>query len=800
MSSKKIIVLAASVGLLWASLAHAQSEPRSAYSYVRETSGGVTVVSEANGSVEARRNLPISSGDTLSTEDPARAEVSMADGNVLQVGGGTEIKFASLSGQQGSEDAVSAIDLTSGSVILSAVGNDDRAVPRVDTDDATVYASLGSRVRVNTDSRRGTAVIVRAGSVEVRTRSGSYTVRAGNYLTVHGDEEAEIARGEFSHDRFDGWAADRLEAVSESTRSASSRYVGEDYAGDVQSLDGYGDWDYNSTYDATVWRPRVAAGWSPYSNGSWYYTPVGLSWWSWDPWGWFPFHYGNWFFDTGWNNWCWSPGLVYSPAWVYWGFSGNYFGWCPVGWYGGFSPWWNTFRQWSFPRNGVSFAINGRFSTRQVALRGWNFTNAANVGARGRVDVIAGTRIVNRLGSDFSISSRPLVVQTRAGGNVRDALREQIRETPRTIQRTAGSASERLAPVVAREAKLPAASADALRERAVIAERGRLTGPGAPEVAPRGATIVDRGESGRTEVLRRDSSGRTVITNRGGNGVSSDRGRPAVAPDRGARPEMSRPSPRAEATDSWRGRSEAPRSADTERGRITRSPETRSPETRSPATRAPETRAPLNRELGPSNRERADAWRQGARPPSASPREEPVQRGGQSWRSRSDVPTARRVIEGAVPGRRAPESGRGSDSWRGSPRSREAAPREAPRNREQAPNQRDFSNRDRAPAPREAPRNRELAPYQRDFSYRDRAPAPRERDYAPRYRSEPPPNYRAAPPPSSRGFAPQAPPRSIDRGPSRESAPPRAAPPSRSEPHFSSPRSAPPPNRGRPGP
>src|SRR4029450_2620783 len=112
----------------------------------------------------------------------------------------------------------------------------------------------------------------------------------------------------------------------------------------------------------------------------------------------------------------------------------------------------------------------------------------------------------------------PLVVQTR-GGNVRDALREQIREAPRTIERTSGRDSQRLAPVVAREAKPPPASVDALRERAVVAERGRLSGPGAPDLAPRGARIVDRGDLARGATVRPDDRwGRTVIPNRGSRG------------------------------------------------------------------------------------------------------------------------------------------------------------------------------------------------------------------------------------------------------------------------------------------
>ncbi|HEY1252943.1 MAG TPA: DUF6600 domain-containing protein [Thermoanaerobaculia bacterium] len=766
MSPRKFLVMAAAMALVLAPRMLAQSAPpssdaRSAYTYVREVDGSVAVVSEANGSVDARRNLPISVGDMLSTEDPARAEIAMADGNLLQVGGGTQIKFLSLSGQQGSDDQVSAIDLTEGSVILSVIGSDDRAVPRIDTDDATVYASLGSRVRVNADPRHGSSVIVRAGSVEVRSRTGSYTVRAGNYLTVNGDEEPEIARGDFSRDRFDGWAADRMESYSESSRTASSKYVGEDYAGDVQALDGYGDWQYNDDYGSEVWRPNVAVGWSPYSNGSWYYTPIGLTWWSWDPWGWFPFHYGNWFWDVGWNSWCWSPGYVYSPAWCYYGYSGGYFGWCPTGWYGGYSPWWNSYyKNWGYPRAGVQFAINGRFATRNVALRGWNFTNTNNVGSRGRLDVVNGTRAVDRLGSDFSISSRPIVVQARGTGNVRDAVREQIREAPRTIERTAGDSS-RLAPVVARDAKLPAASVDALRERAVVADRGRLSGPGARDIAPRGATIVERGdsrglESSRTDAVRRDDrGGRNLITNRG-TGASP------AAPDRSERPEISRQPSRPDSAESWRSRPEAPRSADAGRGTVQRSPEPRE-----------------NRPTNPSNQERADAWRQSNRPApngngtrSATPREGPVQRGTQSWRSRSDVPPARRVIEGAVPNRRTTESPRHSDAWRQAP-----------------PPSRDSGS---------GSRNREVAPPRRSFDD--------PRAYTPRSRPEAPPQYRSAPPsrdfspssPPSRDFAPRpapAPPsRSFDRAPSAPSAPPRSAP------SFSSPRSSPPSHgNGRPG-
>jgi hypothetical protein len=161
MNTNRIGYLAALVGLA-ACAALGQTQRRSAYSYVREASGDVTVISGLNGSVEARRNLPISPGDEIRTDDPGRAEIALADGNVLHVGGGTSVQFVSLYGQQGSDDDVSALSLKEGSVVLSVIGSDEKA-PRIDTDDVAVYTNPGARVRVNADARRGTAVVVRAG-------------------------------------------------------------------------------------------------------------------------------------------------------------------------------------------------------------------------------------------------------------------------------------------------------------------------------------------------------------------------------------------------------------------------------------------------------------------------------------------------------------------------------------------------------------------------------------------------------------------------------------------------------------
>src|SRR5262249_42266928 len=147
---------------------------------------------------------------------------------------------------------------------------------------------------------------------------------------------------------------------------------------------------------------------------------------------------------------------------------------------------------WGWNRAGVYIPIRGTFDSRHVDFRGWNFTGTSGFTTAQRMEVIPGSRVADRLGAQVAISSRPIVVSPR-GGSTREAIREFVREAPSVIQRTASSDSTHMAPILARERSLPPTTVQALRERAVVAERGRLVGAAASEVAPRGARVVDRG-------------------------------------------------------------------------------------------------------------------------------------------------------------------------------------------------------------------------------------------------------------------------------------------------------------------
>jgi hypothetical protein len=102
-----------------------------------------------------------------------------------------------------------------------------------------------------------------------------------------------------------------------------------------QRLSPYGRWETHASY-GEVWRPRVAAGWRPYTTGHWVYTDYGWTWAADESWGWAPFHYGRWYQDAS-LGWGWVPGNVWAPAWVDWRNGGGYVGWAALPPEAGFS-------------------------------------------------------------------------------------------------------------------------------------------------------------------------------------------------------------------------------------------------------------------------------------------------------------------------------------------------------------------------------------------------------------------------------------------------------------------------------
>ena len=675
---------------------------RNGYSHLTAVEGSASVISEANGEVDARVNLPLAEGDQVVTNAGGRAEIELADGNRFQVAGESRVRLDAVAGQQGSSASESSLNVLEGSIAAESLTGGDSAL-RIDTPDASVYLPAQSQARINLEAERGTSVVVRRGSAEVRTRSGSTTVEQGSYLLIRSGDQPDVERGSFSRDRFDVWVAERTDSTLEAYNSASARYVeGSDYDEDVAVLDDYGQWDYSPDYGQQVWRPNVSADWSPYSSGYWYYTPIGVSWVSYEPWGWFPHHYGNWFFDAAFNSWCWSPAYLYSPAWVYWGYTPTYVGWCPIGYYSGFGPYagyWGS----SWRRPGLYISVNGVFDPARVDFgRGWRFLGVDRFGRPfDRRSVLSGRAVAGRLGSSVAVTSQPAVVPLSGRTGMAPALlRSYARSAPQIISRQSTSIrSAELTPYLARERSLPPATVRALTQENIArvdSSSGSLTGPGAARLP---AMTRSRLDSARGIQSSRQESWRTA---------------PAEARAIEPRMRTAPASPRnVEARSDWRAR----------------------PSSRFPAA------APRN--LDPNG-------------PGADTRTRAETFSNESWRNRSTAPPAQRVIEGIDRGRRLEPLPRDSQSPRrfdGVPRRFDSqSPRpESPQRFESSPRRLDAPPPQRFESPRrfegsprnfEPPRQRVEAPPPQRFEAPRRYDAPAPRSSAPPPRMQ----QRSAPP------------------------------------------------------
>jgi hypothetical protein len=164
----------------------------------------------------------------------------------------------------------------------------------------------------------------------------------------------------------------------------SAQHVDTRAADHAAVLDSYGDWVYVNGFSSWMWRPRVTMGWAPYSYGRWYWTPVGYSWISYEPWGWYPFHYGSWYLDVSFG-WVWGWDSIWSPAWVHWMYTPGYVGWCPRGYY----DWWYYNNcthcwgdKWMHPGrwSEVAFDFSGRVRMGEVDPRPWTVVPAGQFG------------------------------------------------------------------------------------------------------------------------------------------------------------------------------------------------------------------------------------------------------------------------------------------------------------------------------------------------------------------------------------------------------------------------------------
>lgn len=335
-------------------------------------------------------NTPLVRGDQLATGERSRAEIQLDFANVLRLASKSQAKIADLTGKH------IQIQVSQGYANYSVFKGNEADI-EIDTPNVSIHPLGTGRYRVQVNSDAETVVIVRSGEAEVTTPQGSTKVREGQLITIRGTENPEYQVADAPpRDDWDSFNRDRDASIrdADSWRRTNRYYTGSN------DLDSYGRWVNVPGY-GDVWQPNdQASDWAPYRDGRWTWEPYwGWTWVSYEPWGWAPYHYGRWFrWNTGW---AWWPGPVYSyyrpvwsPAFVFFfgfgprvGYGFGNIGWCPVGPFDPFFPWWGG----GFHRVNVInitninvINVNNNFHGRVIAP----------LGIRGRQPVFSNAKLV----------------------------------------------------------------------------------------------------------------------------------------------------------------------------------------------------------------------------------------------------------------------------------------------------------------------------------------------------------------------------------------------------------------------
>ncbi|MBP2688268.1 MAG: FecR family protein, partial [Deltaproteobacteria bacterium] len=232
-------------------------------------------------------NSPIPPRSRVSVPEGSEAELQFHGGQFVLLTPGTDLEVREL------QEGKSAFRLRSGEIRFDLPPDDFAPVSVRVPGGAVAQFPVPGRHWLTVTDRDETRLVVRSGRAVVTVDGDEHRLRSG--------DEAVIGR-DITVGRYQGGAEESVEpppAYAGEAPDAAPPVV-------VSELREYGDWVNVSAY-GYVWRPHVAAGWSPYVYGRWVWiSPYGWTWVSYEPWGWYPYRCGYWVTDPVFG-WIWSP-------------------------------------------------------------------------------------------------------------------------------------------------------------------------------------------------------------------------------------------------------------------------------------------------------------------------------------------------------------------------------------------------------------------------------------------------------------------------------------------------------------
>ncbi|MDQ1352893.1 MAG: hypothetical protein QG657_3199 [Acidobacteriota bacterium] len=277
---------------------------------------------------EATVNLSIFEKDKVGTT-AGRVEIYLGRLNFLRLDYDTEVEFERAPELRKTD---MTLRVRKGGIYLDIRSLDNERDVEVQTPDCGVFLLNRGLYRINVTEGGESEVLVYEGLAEVSGYDYSRNVRENQKIIMR---DGRVTERPFyfyaaNTDEFDRWNHTRNRSNGYA-RYGVSRYLSNGYEDYEYELSRSGRWVYNNSCREYTWIPyNIGSSWRPYYHGRWHWNPFyGYVWNSYDSWGYFTHHYGRWEWDH-YYGWYWIPGYRWSPAWVYWFWDNDYYGWCPV--------------------------------------------------------------------------------------------------------------------------------------------------------------------------------------------------------------------------------------------------------------------------------------------------------------------------------------------------------------------------------------------------------------------------------------------------------------------------------------
>jgi hypothetical protein len=257
----------------------------------------------------ARRNYPVTTGQSFWTEPNSHAAIDIAT-NRIYLDGSTELDISAL------DDATAQFSLPEGAVLLVLDALAQGSPFQVQMARAAVTVSTAGRYElIAGDTEHASQVTVFNGSAHVSGNGFELDVHAGETAVISGAESihAEV-RAAGAVDAFVAWVEAQERPHRRHAPAVASAMTG------AAELAAYGAWARAAGY-GDIWYPDVPAGWAPYREGYWAWV---------EPWGW------SWIDE---DRWAWIPGneadepvdAIYAPALVTFFTAADTCAWVPLG-------------------------------------------------------------------------------------------------------------------------------------------------------------------------------------------------------------------------------------------------------------------------------------------------------------------------------------------------------------------------------------------------------------------------------------------------------------------------------------